>query len=200
MEWEKLSNILKAGESEQTEFKESAFLRDNEEIAAQLASFANRKGGEIPIGVRDDAKLEGAKISRDKAQLHILNIAQDKVSPPVELFFQFLASDAGDVLIIEVAKRKGIPHAIVTCSNHEIKERCYYIRTSSRRRLVSDTALKWPFEHSEEPYLEYPFYIWFQYFRDNLQIPVTLDVAPPRYEQGSGGSLSFLEKLTNLDI
>lgn len=72
MEWEKLSNILKAGESEQTEFKESAFLRDNEEIAAQLASFANRKGGEIPIGVRDDAKLEGAKISRDKAQLHIL--------------------------------------------------------------------------------------------------------------------------------
>jgi predicted HTH transcriptional regulator len=138
MEWEKLSNILKAGESEQTEFKESAFLRDNEEIAAQLASFANRKGGEIPIGVRDDAKLEGAKISRDKAQLHILNIAQDKVSPPVELFFQFLASDAGDVLIIEVAKRKGIPHAIVTCSNHEIKERCYYIRTSSGRRLVSD--------------------------------------------------------------
>ena len=200
MEQKYLNNLLEAGESEQIEFKETAFLKDNEEIAAQLASFANRKGGKILVGVRDDGTLEGKRIERDKAQLHLLNIAQDKVSPPAELLFQFLTMAAGDVLIIEVAKRKGIPHAAVKRLNHEIKDRCYYIRTSSGKRLVSDTVLKWLFEHSEDPRLEYSFYIRFQYFRDNLQMPIASDVAPTWYEQTPGGPYIFLRKLTEEDI
>lgn len=198
-DWEELKGTLTAGESEQIEFKETSFLEDTEEIAAQLVSFANRNSGKILIGVKDDGELEGTKIDRDRTLLHILNVAQGKTSPPVEFSSQFLESAEGDVLIVDVKRRKGIPHAVVQHRGGEIKERTYYIRISNGKRLIGDTTLKWLFEHSEEPRLEYPFDIWVQYLRDSLKVPFTLDIAPI-YELEQFWLSPFLNTLTNENV
>ena len=55
---------LKDPEGPYQEFKESAFLNKPDEIAVQLVSFANRYGGKIFVGVKDDGSLEGATIHK----------------------------------------------------------------------------------------------------------------------------------------
>jgi len=190
-DWEELKRILEAGESERVEFKETSFLKDTEEVAGQLTSFANRNGGKILIGVKDNGELEREKINRDKALLQVLNVAQDKTSPPVEISSQFLESTEGDVLVVDVRRRKGIPHAVVKSSRGQIKERIYYIRNGSSKRLVNDTTLKWLFEHFEEPPLEYRFYTCIHYWRDRLQIAHDPVIAPPIYEFRLSGLLDI---------
>jgi predicted HTH transcriptional regulator len=78
MEWTDLDKLIKEREGPRLEFKESPFLQCTHEIAAQLVSFANRYGGQILVGIKDDGNTEGAKIHKDKESLHILNVANDK--------------------------------------------------------------------------------------------------------------------------
>jgi hypothetical protein len=62
MKWSDIEIRLRDLEGPHLEFKESPFLNDTSEIAAQLISFANRYGGKIFVGVRDD----GTSIVRDR--------------------------------------------------------------------------------------------------------------------------------------
>ena len=174
MNWEKIFELKSKGENERVEFKTSPFLKDNDEIAAQITSFANRYGGKILIGLRDEEALqewnaiEGAKIDRDKTLLHILNIAENNCSPPVKFSSDFLESEKGDILILNIERREDIPHAVVARTHNEIKKRIYYIRTVNGKRLVNNRLLAYMFKNLEDPYLESQFVIGFQYTRDNL--------------------------------
>jgi ATP-dependent DNA helicase RecG len=100
MKWSDVENALKDLEGPYQDFKESTFLKDTKEIAAQLVSFANRSGGKIYVGVKDDGSLEGATIHKDKSSLHVLNVANNNCSPAVEVRFDYLNSSSGDVLIV----------------------------------------------------------------------------------------------------
>ena len=64
-----IEDIIREGESEQLEFKET--LR-KEEIAKVLCSFLNNKGGRILVGVTDNGKIKGLpNAEKHKEQLKI---------------------------------------------------------------------------------------------------------------------------------
>ena len=55
--------LIKLGEGQQVEFKES-FSADNEAIET-LCAFSNSEGGTVLIGVSDDGKVVGASLGKN---------------------------------------------------------------------------------------------------------------------------------------
>jgi hypothetical protein len=158
MEWSELDKQLKSDEDPYIERKESSFITSegkeaNTEIAAQLTSFANRSGGRICVGVKNDGFLEGAKIDSDKARLRILSIAHNLCSPVPEVSFEYMTFAKGDVLLINVPKRTDIPHAVIHREGSgEILTRKYYIRSGPGKRLVNDDILRAMFKETGDPF------------------------------------------------
>ena len=168
---EDLKNHRKKGESISIEYKESIDLNDENEILRQLTAFANRSGGILLYGICDDGSMEGAIINADSTLEKISNIVRDKTSPLIEFTPSFYHGADGDVLAIEVIKRRGIPCAVVKRSHHEIEQRKYYIRNDYGVRLMDDKTLEWLFLHQEDPAIEKSFRICVQYNRDNITLP-----------------------------
>lgn len=175
MKLEELNKLIKKKERMKVEFKTTPLLISSEknrfEIASQLVAFANRNGGFLIFGVKDDGSFEGAKIDEDKETRKISSIAKDKCSPPVVFTHQFIQTKKGDVLIIEIGRRKGIPHAVVERDDHEIKKRTYYIRTSKGKRLLEDKTLEWLFKNIGNPKLSRKFRFFVTYNRKTLGLP-----------------------------
>jgi len=67
MELEQLRKIIEKKETMKVEFKTTPLLnppkRNRSEIACQLVAFANRNGGHLIFGIKDDGSFEGAKIN-----------------------------------------------------------------------------------------------------------------------------------------
>lgn len=175
MELEELKKLIRKKETMKVEFKTTPLLNPSEEnrvkIASQLVAFANRNGGYLIFGINDNGTFEGARIDEDRQIQKISNIAKDKCSPPVVFTHQFIQTDEADTLIIEIERRKGIPHAIVEKDNHEIKKRTYYIRTSKGKSLVEDKTLEWLFNNMEDPKLLDNFRFFITYNRKTLGLP-----------------------------
>ena len=57
---ERLDRLLRAGESETVEFKESL----DREALETVAAFANTSGGTLLIGVRDDGTVRGITLGK----------------------------------------------------------------------------------------------------------------------------------------
>ena len=171
MNWEEINEIKKEGENSRVEFKTTESLENSKGIAKQLVSFANRNGGKVLFGIRDDGSLEGVSINTDKEILKISQIASDKCSPPIEFSHDHLSSKEGDILVIDVKRRKDIPHAVVKKSGSEIIGREYYIRGAKNKRPVVDKELEWMFEHAETLNTKDRFRTYLTYDKNTLQIP-----------------------------
>jgi hypothetical protein len=91
-----LAEMVSRGEGEQLEFKETlrwdvrlgAVSKRLEDAALKaIAAFANKHGGTLLIGVRDDGTVPGlgpdlASLgSRDKFDLHLTNLIKERLSP-----------------------------------------------------------------------------------------------------------------------
>lgn len=194
MKLEELRKLIVEKETARVEFKATPLLIPSEEnrfkIASQLVSFANRHGGFLIFGVNNNGEFEGTKIDEDKAIQNISNIAKDKCSPPVVFIHQHVQTADGDALIIEIERRKGIPHAIVERDNYEIKKRAHYIRTSKGKRLVDDKTLEWLFKNNEDPKLLDSFRFFIIYKRK------ALDLAPFESPISSWNFVPFFNSLT----
>lgn len=167
-------------ENMKVELKRSTLLREDKgqkKLAYAIVALANRFGGKLILGLDDDGSFEGKNIFNvDEDKGIIENICHMKISPVIDYDTEFVRCEEGDVLIVNVQKRKGIPHAfIVSRKGPEIKNRIYYIRTSHGKRLVSDRQLQWLFTHQEDPDFEASFRIVVNYVKDNLQIPVEIE-------------------------
>jgi len=151
----KIYEILKEKELEKTtiEFKESAILTSKEgrhKLAQELIALANTKGGKLIIGLSDDGTFEGKdifEVDDDKGKIN--SIIHDKTSPVINYEIEFLQCKDGDLLVINVEKKREIPHACVDRAGSYIKNRIYYIKTPHDKRLVSDNQLKYLFQEEE---------------------------------------------------
>jgi len=168
---EDILDLIRQGENDKLEFKTTSTFEDNEEIAAQLVAFTNRNGGKILFGVKDDGTLEGARIDMDGEALRLSDIARSRCSPKVEFSTSLFAFDDGDVLVVNIPRRKDIPCAVVDRRDYEIKKRTYYTRTVRGKRLVEDEELKWMFKEVGDPTLKHSFPINITYNRQSLDIP-----------------------------
>lgn len=153
-----------------------------EKLCFAIVALANRYGGKLILDIKDDGTFEGKDIfDIDSDKGTIGNLIHNHISPVIEYDMEFLPCKKGDILVINVSKRKGIPHAYINGRNgSDIKKRVYYIRTSHGKRLVSDGQLQWLFEHQDDPGFDYPFRIVINYQKDSLRIPLPSYIEQPR--------------------
>lgn len=185
------------------EFKKSMILKNpngKEKLAGEIVAFANRYGGKILIGINNDGSFEGKRIFNDKGvdqyKNDIDNVCHNNISPIVECTMEFMQFSEGDVLVVNIPKRKDIPHAyIFSKEGIEIKNRIYRIRTSHGTRLTSDRQLQWMFTYLKDPGFKYKFRLIINYFDDSIQIPCF--IGQPRC---SFNYLPFVQDLPGDDI
>lgn len=110
-----LFQVIKQGENSRVDFKRALFLgdkekkRENQELAQNLAAFANSYGGFLLIGVSDEK--EGKKVvgftSTDLILQRIVNICRDSVQTPLRPQFKVIYTPWGEVLVIYVEEGTG---------------------------------------------------------------------------------------------
>lgn len=150
-------------ETEKIEFKTKGAFSNSNKISRQLVAFANRNGGYILFGVKDDGSIEGVKLKPQGHKQQVSLLAQS-CSPPIRISSYFFNLSEGDILVIQVHSESDIPHAIVKRdSSNRIKERTYYLRTIAGTTLVTDTQLKRLFSAKKEPNIikKFPINIFF---------------------------------------
>lgn len=188
-----LLHMINAYEKEnlRTELKQiDKFLTEDhsfrhKEMAALLTSFANREGGVLIIGVKDDGSFEGSglfdalaqsnKSGFDKFKEHIENLCKDIISPRLFVEIQYFSVEENDVCAIIVPRRKTIPHAVV--AKHEgsaIRAREYYIRSNHGISLVSDRQLEWLFLNRSQTLTKHDYEIAVTVNRTLDDIPVQI--------------------------
>ena len=105
-----------------------------DDLADEIAAFANALGGHLLCGVRDDGTVEG--LSRGEiARLSsvIGQISSDKITPPLRLLTHHGKVDGKQLLIVEIPR--GV--ALHKSPNG------YYVRSAeSKRRLNSSEQLR----------------------------------------------------------
>ena len=112
-----LETIIKQGEGQTVDFKESSILSDPLKLAKLMVAFANnlhvstKYGGLILIGVKDDGSLEGMK-SKQGHEEHLMNIARDKCEPSITPQFEVVKLNGCDVYILTIPKMTKYPHAV----------------------------------------------------------------------------------------
>ena len=181
----KIYQILSNSDKEtmRIEFKKSDKLRSPEgirEIAYEIVALANRYGGVLLIGIKNNATFEGKGIFNDKDADYykgiIDNICHNNISPVIECNIEFVRCKDSDVIVVNIHRRKRIPHAyIVSRKGPDIKNRVYYIRTNYGKRLVSDRQLEWLFTHQGNPDFTLPFRIVIHQYRESLKIPSIIE-------------------------
>ncbi|MFW5981140.1 MAG: helix-turn-helix domain-containing protein, partial [bacterium] len=71
--------IIKNGENSHVEFK-NANISTND-LAYEIAAFANFEGGILLIGVDDDGKISG--VERDNFEEYLMNICRNNINPGI---------------------------------------------------------------------------------------------------------------------
>ena len=169
------------------ELKESMkYINENgdftlDSLLEQVVAFANREGGRLIIGIKDDGSPEGKGIFErcsphepkkafDKFKGAINNICSMRISPIVNMAIEHHESDGYEFMEIVVAKHILMPHAVVRkTASGQIVSRKYYIRTSHSRETVSDTQLEWLFNNLN---------------RKEEEISLTLNITTDKYLKG----------------
>ena len=95
-----IDSILQEGEGYKVEFKESF----NKSLSKEIVAFANSEGGRIFLGVSDEGKIKGIKIT-NKLKSQIQDIARN-CEPAINLNM----TSTGNILIIEVPNGKYRPY------------------------------------------------------------------------------------------
>jgi len=74
-----IHELIKKGESETLEFKQSIHEKNYENILQTIIAMCNHKGGTILIGVRDDKTIVGTSFNTDKLMTDIENFSYSKL-------------------------------------------------------------------------------------------------------------------------
>lgn len=177
MDSNELMHLISQKNKENTtlELKRRNTLRSRPgDIAEGLVSLANRDGGRMLIGVKDSGELDGkysssTELDQDKGRID--NICTQNCSPPIDYTSDIVQCQGGDVLVVNVQKRREIPHAVIKKKGGEIKERIYYIRTSHGKRLVTDSQLASLFKYTSEPGFSRSYTFQQVYDRETISFP-----------------------------
>ena len=123
---EKILERISLGEDSTIEFKEKLPQRDD--LADEIAAFANSKGGVILIGVTDKKKIIGVD-NLDQVEKTVLEVCQDSIKPPLSVHTNKLRIENKNVLKVEV------PHSFFV---HESPHGCFRRDGSSKREMPQE--------------------------------------------------------------
>lgn len=153
MDSNEIFQLIRQGEGERLEWKDSRILKDPFKLARSMTAIANQSGGLILIGVKDDGTIEGIK-SKKGHEEHIMNIASDRCNPPIRLTFQRVEiSRESYVYALTIPRRKlGMYHGVRTTEGL-----VYFIRVGPTIREMLPHELTRPRDKGVqvEPYTSY---------------------------------------------
>jgi len=129
MNEQELLQIIMKGESSKIQFKERMPHPDN--LAHELIAFSNSLGGKIIFGVNDKTgELNGLSFSEiQQANQQIVNIASQKVYPPVFLTTETVTVNDNQILVVSIEEGISKPYKD---SNGII-----YVKNGSDKRKVT---------------------------------------------------------------
>lgn len=139
---QELENIIKQGEGQTVDFKESGIFSDPFKLAKLMVAFANnlhvsaKHGGLVLIGVRNDGSLEGMKAKKGHEE-HLMNIARDRCEPSIVPQFEVINLSEGDVYVLTIPKMTKYPHAVKLQDVN-----AYYIRVGTTVRVATPEELQ----------------------------------------------------------
>lgn len=148
MEKKELLDLIKFGESQNLEFKESFSSSDiRREIKYTICAFANAEGGKILIGVKDDGSIKGIKINNN-----IISQAQ-QLGRQIDPHLKLNVSNVESVLIIEVFKSSQV-HSINGMYFMRYGTDTQKLSTDEVRNLF-ERKNKIIFEEKENPFFDF---------------------------------------------
>jgi predicted HTH transcriptional regulator len=102
--------IIKRGESSKVQFKER--LPHIDSLAHELIAFSNSLGGKIIFGVNDKTgELNGLSFSEiQQINQQIVNIASQKVYPPVFLTTETVTVNDNQILVVNIEEGLSKPY------------------------------------------------------------------------------------------
>jgi len=105
-----LHEIIKLGESSRVQFKER--MPHSDSMAHELIAFSNSKGGMIIFGINDKTgELNGLSFNEiQQINQQIINIASQKVYPPVFLTTETVSLDGNQLLVVFVDEGLSKPY------------------------------------------------------------------------------------------
>ncbi len=118
-----IENLVLAGESDTVEFKREP-PKKREDLAIAIASFWNRLGGQILIGVEDDGQIVGCDLQGIADT--VTNIIRAFCDPPLEVTVEEVNVRENRVLIIRVPEGKDKPCVV--------REKGLYVRSGGTSR------------------------------------------------------------------
>ncbi|MDE2867648.1 MAG: putative DNA binding domain-containing protein [Chloroflexota bacterium] len=138
---EEITRRLQLGEDSAWEFKQVEFAGDRprsprrDDLADEIAAFANADGGTLLCGVTDDGEVQG--MTRDQLaafDAFVVEISSDAIEPPVRVHTRHMRRQDG--------KRLLIVRVPASDSLHERSGRSYIRVGGSKRRMTSDERLR----------------------------------------------------------
>jgi hypothetical protein len=157
----------------------------HKDLVKLIVGFANRDGGRIIIGVKDDGSPEGLNIfdrcargdksGIDKFKEGIINICDSYISPKINIEVNYHNNHEYEVVEIVIPKKINIPHAVVNKKGNEIEHRSYYLKTSHSVKRVTDTQLDWLFSKKNSNVEFEKFKIQITTLSDLVDMPRTMD-------------------------
>lgn len=105
-----LSEIIKLGESSKVQFKER--MPNTDSFAHELIAFSNSKGGIVIFGVNDKTGgLNGLSFGEiQQTNQQIVNIASQKVFPPVYVTTETIVVDNNSLLVVAIDEGLSKPY------------------------------------------------------------------------------------------
>ena len=137
---EEIRRRLRLGEDSRWEFKQFEFrgnrpvAPDRDDLADELAAFANGNGGLMLCGVTDDGHVQGmTREQLDAVEQLVVNICSDAIKPAIEVDTLRLELDDKAFLAVDVAAGYAL---------HNSPGGSYRRAGSSKRRMMSDDQLR----------------------------------------------------------
>ena len=131
---------LRLGEDSRWEFKQVEFVDSvpkaprQQDLADELAAFANGRGGFLLCGVTDDGRVQGMSRSQmDALDRVLVEACASSVKPPIDAHISRIEIEGMPLVVVEVPPGY---------AQHDSPGGCYRRVGSSKRRMTSDERLR----------------------------------------------------------
>ncbi len=137
---EEIKNQLRLGEDSNWEFKQIAFRGDRpvsprrDDLADEIAAFANTEGGTLLCGVTDEGSVQGVSHEQmDALERLLVEICSDSIAPSLTVRILRQEIDGKALLLVEIP---------AGYSQHDSPGGSFHRIGSSKRRMSSDERLR----------------------------------------------------------
>ena len=133
------TELIRQGESENLEFKQSLSLRD--EIGKAISAFSNTNGGVVMVGVSDMGGVIGVGIGANTIENEAGYIKRH-TDPPIFPFIKVLEIDGKNIVAIEVEESSDKPVFFKKYAHKRVGKSSQRMSSSEMRRLAHEDKPK----------------------------------------------------------